>query len=82
LIDDATWSIRYMIVNTSNWWVGHQVLVSPEWIELVNWADAKVTIALDQAAIKAPPVYSEGTPVDRDSESGVYKHYGRKAYWR
>jgi hypothetical protein len=82
LVEDSTWSIRYMIVNTSNWWVGHQVLVSPEWIQQVNWADSKVAVALDREAIKAAPVYSESVHLDRDAEWGVYKHYGRKTYWR
>jgi hypothetical protein len=26
LADDETWAIRYLIVETSNWWLGHQVL--------------------------------------------------------
>ena len=26
LVDDHTWAIRYLIVNTSNWWGEHQVL--------------------------------------------------------
>jgi hypothetical protein len=81
LIDDSTWSIRYMIVNTSNWWVGHQVLVSPEWIQQVSWADSKVTVALDREAIKSSPIYTENMVFDRDAELGVYKHYGRKSYW-
>ena len=36
VVDDATWSIRYLIVNTSNWWMGHQVLISPEWLDSVS----------------------------------------------
>jgi hypothetical protein len=32
----STWSIRYLILDTSNWWVGHEVLVSPEWIQDVT----------------------------------------------
>ncbi len=30
--DDETWVIRYLVVNTSNWWLGHKVLVAPQWI--------------------------------------------------
>jgi len=82
LLDDLTWSIRYLIVNTSNWWVGHQVLVSPEWIEQVNWANSQVKVALDREAIQRAPVYTEGMALDRDTEFGIYKHYGRKAYWK
>jgi hypothetical protein len=37
LVDDETWAIRYLIVNTSTWWLGHQVLVAPQWIQNVSW---------------------------------------------
>ena len=30
LVDEGSWAIRYLIVNTSNWWLGHQVLIAPE----------------------------------------------------
>ena len=29
IIDDETWSIRYLVVDTKNWWAGKRVLVSP-----------------------------------------------------
>jgi len=82
IVDDRTWSIRYLVVNTSNWWVGHEVLVSPEWIKTVSWADSKVAVALDREAIKSAPVYTESALFDRNAEQNVYAHYGRKAYWR
>jgi hypothetical protein len=82
LLDDLTWSIRYLIVNTSNWWMGHQVLLSPEWIQHVSWADSKVTVALDREAIKSAPDYTKDMVLDRAAELNVYKHYGRTGYWR
>jgi len=82
LVDDSTWSLRYMIVNTSNWWVGHQVLVSPEWIENVSWAGSYVDLSLDRQAIKDAPVYNEDMPFSRDDEYAIYNHYGRKSYWQ
>jgi hypothetical protein len=36
LVDDQTRAIRYMIVDTGNWWGGHHVLVAPQWIEAVG----------------------------------------------
>jgi hypothetical protein len=80
-VDDLTWSIRYMIVNTSNWWVGHEVLVSPEWIQQVSWGDSSVAVSLDRQTIKSAPVYTEGMNFDREAEAGIYHHYGRKTYW-
>jgi hypothetical protein len=56
LVDDNTWAIRYLIVNTSNWWGGKRVLVAPQWIDNVSWSEAKVSVDLTRQAIKdAPP---------------------------
>jgi len=41
LVDDQSWAIRYMIVDTSNWWAGKKVLVAPAWIERVDWGQSK-----------------------------------------
>ena len=83
LVDDYLWSVRYLMVNTSNWWVGgHEVLVSPEWIQAVSWSESKVTIDLDRQAIKEAPSYDEGALIDRDAELRIYNHYGRNGYWQ
>ena len=36
IIDDETWAIRYLVIDTKNWWYGKKVLVSPQWIERVK----------------------------------------------
>ncbi len=82
LVDDYLWSVRYLIVNTGNWWGGHQVLISPEWIQDVSWLESKVTIDLDRQAIKNAPAYDEDALLDRDAELKIYKHYGRSGYWQ
>lgn len=81
LVDDSTWSIRYLIVNTSNWWVGHQVLLSPEWIKYVGWTESRVTIDVDRQAIKDAPPYDDDVPLDRDAEGTIYNHYRRHGCW-
>ena len=81
LVDDFTWSIRYLIVNTSNWWIGHKVLISPEWIQDVSWAGSYVNVSIDRQAIKDAPVYDEDAPINRNDELEIYGHYGRKIYW-
>ena len=58
------------------------MLVSLEWIKQVSWADSQVTVELNREAIRRVPVYTEGMTIARDVELGIYKHYGRKAYWR
>lgn len=82
IVDDQTWSIRYVVVNTSNWWLGHEVLVSPEWVQEVSWSGSKVITNLDRAAIKGSPIYDSNVALNRDAEIVIYNHYDRNGYWQ
>ena len=81
LVEDGTWAIRYLVVNTSNWWLGHSVLVSPRWITDVSWTDESVSINLTRDTIKAAPPYTIQTQLDRLEEETLHKHYAREGYW-
>jgi hypothetical protein len=64
LIDEPSWAIRYVVVNTSNWWVGHAVLIAPESIQDVSWSQGKVTVNLTRAAVQEAPPYDPKVPLD------------------
>jgi hypothetical protein len=81
IVDDYTWSIRYLVVNTSNWWIGHDVLISPEWIQYVSWTESTVGIELDRRSIQDAPSYHVDASLDRDAEVTMYRHYDRPGYW-
>lgn len=80
LVDDRTWAIRYLLVNTGNWWSGHLVLISPQWVDDVSWADSNISVGLTRQAVKDAPPYDEQTPLDRAAEDAIYRHYGRSDY--
>jgi uncharacterized protein YrrD len=80
IIDDETWAIRYLVVDTKNWWAGKHVLVSPQWIERVSWRESKVFINLPREAIKRSPEYTPES-LNRDYETALYRHYDRQRYW-
>jgi PRC-barrel domain len=81
LVDEQTWAIRYIIVNTSNWWLGHQVLIAPQWIKDVSWIEGMVSLNLTRQKIKDAPPYDPANQVNRTHEVSIYKHYGNMAYW-
>lgn len=81
LVDEDSWAIRYLVVSTSNWWFGHEVLVAPQWIRRVSWADRTVAVDLTRAALKQAPWYDPAVPLAREMEIAVYKHHGRAGYW-
>jgi hypothetical protein len=81
IVDDETWTIRYLIINTGNWWPGKKVLVSPLWIERVSWDESKVFINLSRQTIKESPEYTDESLLTRDYEISLHGHYNRKGYW-
>jgi len=81
IIDDETWAIRYLVIDTQNWWSGKKVLIAPQWIERVSWLESKVFVNLPSDAIKEAPEYTEKSMLTRDYETILHIHYKRKGYW-
>jgi len=81
IVDDESWAIRYLIINTHNWWPGKKLLISPQWIDLVSWSEKKVFTKLSRESIKQAPEYTEESLLTRDFESALYIHYKREGYW-
>jgi uncharacterized protein YrrD len=81
VIDAETWAIRYLVVDTRNWWPGKKVLISPQWIDRVSWAESKVFVSLSREAVKQSPEYTKESLLSRDYETALYEHYNRSGYW-
>jgi hypothetical protein len=81
IVDDDTWEIRYLVVDTSNWWFGKNVLVASQWVSRVSWAERTVHIDLTREEIKNSPEWNYLAGVSRAYEAKLYDHYRRPAYW-
>ncbi|MEO8328045.1 MAG: PRC-barrel domain-containing protein [Nitrospirota bacterium] len=81
IIDDANWSVRYLVVDTSKWLAGKKVLISPMWHKSINWQDRMIVVDLDQDQIEHSPEYDPAAPIERVYEINLYKHYGKPQYW-
>ncbi len=81
VMEDETWTIRYIIVDTRNWLPGGKVLISPDWIESVDWPTSMVKVDLTMEEIKQSPPYDPSTPINREYEVKLYDFYGRPKYW-
>lgn len=82
IVDDATWEVRYLVVETGNWWSGKKVLVEPRWALRVSWEEGKIYFGLSRQAIKDSPSWDGSDAVDRRYEARLHEYYGRPAYWR
>jgi uncharacterized protein YrrD len=81
IIDDETWAIRYLIIDTRNWWPGKKVLVSPRWIDSISWSESKVFVNLLRETIRQSPQYSDESLLTRDYETELHRRYNRPGYW-
>jgi len=81
IVDDETWEVRYLVVNTNNWWFGKKVLVAPHWASRVSWTEGNVYVDLPRQTIKSSPEWNAAAPINREYEVRLYDYFGRPAYW-
>jgi hypothetical protein len=82
LFDDEDWTIRYLVIDTRNWWPGgKRVLVATSWIDHIDWAEMKVYTSLSRDAVKDSPEYHEPSDTNRDYEKRLHAAYSREGYW-
>jgi len=77
LVDETSWAIRYLVIDTSNWWAGQQVLIPPQWVTQVNWATSTARIKLGCQTIKSSPRYESSDQLNGMQEAMLHRHYGR-----
>lgn len=56
LIDEDSWRIRYLVLDTSNWIGGRSVVVSPRVLTGVDLSERIVKVEADRADIRNSPV--------------------------
>lgn len=78
LVDDADWSLRYLVVDTRNWLPGRKVLVAPAWTRGIDWSDKKLLVDATRDTIKQAPEYEPGMEIDEALERRIFEHYGRQ----
>ncbi len=80
LVDDTAWSIRYIVVDTRNWWPGQQVLLSPAAVREVSWGEHQIRVDVTRAQVKAGPQWDPAGAIDQDYEQRLHAHYGWRGF--
>jgi hypothetical protein len=76
VVDDAHWSIRYVEVDTSNWWFGEKVLISPRSVRRIDWAERLINLDVDRGKVEGSPRYDPSITVDGAYEARFQNYYG------
>jgi uncharacterized protein YrrD len=68
IVDDESWALCHLVVETGNWLVGKKVIIPPSWIKSVNWADASVYVDRMRESVKNSPDVDPSKNVHRDND--------------
>lgn len=55
LVDEATWEVRYLVVDTSNWIGGKSVLISATVIDAINSPSKEIRVTLTRDQVEQSP---------------------------
>ncbi|MFZ2653768.1 MAG: PRC-barrel domain-containing protein [Victivallales bacterium] len=79
--DDATWTVRYMALETGGWMSGRRTLVSIAALGKMNWASRTINVNLTREQVRNSPHADIDEPISRNYEIALHGHYAWNTYW-
>jgi hypothetical protein len=76
LVEDATWQLHYLIIDTKNWWPDQHVLLSPHAVGDISYLDEEIRLNVSREQVRASPSWEPSVAIDAAYEQRLQKHYG------
>ncbi len=80
-LDDLSWVIRYLVVETGGWLLGKRVLLSPLILGRPDWETGTLPVGLTRRQVEESPDIDLDQPVSRHQEIRLFRYYGWPFYW-
>jgi hypothetical protein len=68
VVDDESWTIRFLAVDTRNWWPGKHVLVAPARVEVFDRPNRTLELSIPRDTIQHSPQYRDSIPLEQSRE--------------
>lgn len=81
LFDDASWLVRWLVVDTGKWLSGRKVLLPPSVLGHIDPNGNEFAVRLTMQQVKDSPDIDTERPVSRQIETNIYDFYGWSPYW-
>ena len=76
LIDESSFKIKYFVADMRKWLPGgKKVLISPQWIEEIEWAAARIRINVTRDQLESAPEYRTELDLTDERESELWLHF-------
>ena len=82
LIEDTTWAVRYLCIETAEDIGGGTLFISPHWVQEISWLERRVSIEILRAQLARVPKVGVGGVLSRDDEERLHEFFGKARYWR
>ncbi len=80
LLEDDVWEVRYLVVDTRNWWPGQHVLVSPFAVRDIDWWKKQISLNVSCDKVKASPPWAPLDLIDQAYEKRLHRYYDWPGY--
>src|SRR3546814_283659 len=81
LVDDETWAVRWLVVDTGSWLPGRKVLLPPSCLGRPNAEARRFPVEMTRKKVEESPDLDTDKPVSRQAETDIYDYYGWAPYW-
>lgn len=75
IVDEETWAINAIVVDTRNWLPGKHVLIEPRWISTISWDEHAIHVNLRTEQVKNSPEYNPAQTLNREDVERLHAHY-------
>ena len=75
MIDDRSWTIRYLMIDTSNWIGGRTVLVAPEWASAIDWTKKQIRVEVTRDEVEQSAEYDPSADIDGQYEERLAESF-------
>ena len=78
--NDDDWAIRYLVVETGNWFTRHQVLIPTAALDSIDATNKVIQVSLTRDQVKHSPDVDCDMPVSRQHQTDLSGYYGFPSY--
>jgi hypothetical protein len=76
LFVDATWKVRWIVVDTGGWLTGRKILIHPSAVVSTQLDAREINVALTKAQVEDSPDILKDRPVSQQMQNDIYGYYG------
>jgi uncharacterized protein YrrD len=75
VVDERSWAVRYLLIDTRNWWPGKKVTLPPSSVRKVSWLESSIWVDRPREVIKSGPEFDQAQVNSLEYADRLDLHY-------